>query len=276
MYAATVTNRLLVLATPRPAVNEAGTPGGVDHDRGAGTVGRARGRRRRRRWSSDRAPSPRPASTRAARRSAAGSTTVTSSTPSARSARNDPIPIGPPPKTTAATPGRGSCAEDRAVGDGHRLDQGAEHRPDFLRKSVGHAFTHDRELRQTAARTPQPVTEHLPAEVVVAGLTWGAGAARPQRLHRYQVADGNPRDVASHLDDLTRELVTDDGRQRRGAHRPDEVLVEIGAAQTVVQRPDLDVTGTGIRFGHVLEPNVAGTVVKGCTHDRRSPGNSRC
>jgi hypothetical protein len=98
-----------------------------------------------------------------------------------------------------------------------------------------HALTDDGELREPATGTAEPVAQHLPTEIRVAVHARGARAARPERLHRDEVTDRDRGDVAPHFDDLARELVPDDRRERRRAHRAHEVLVQVGPAQTVVQ-----------------------------------------
>ena len=178
--------------------------------------------------------------------------------------RADPDRPGAEHDGAVAGPGLG--AGDRVVRDGHRLDQGALHVVDAVGEPEGHALLDDRVLGQPATGRAEPVAERLDTEVVVTCRARCARAARPQRLHRHAVTHADRAHAAPHRDDLARELVPDDERQRRRAHRPDVVLVQVGAAEPVVERADLHLTRPGIRLRDVFDPDVAGAVVQGSSH----------
>ena len=256
------------------AVNEAGTPAASITTR-APSRRCARARPRRRRWRSGSRTRSAPSACTAARRSAAGSTTVTSSTPSARRARQRADPDGTATEHDRRVARARLAAQHRAVRDRHRLDQRAVHRAETLGELVRHVLAHDGELGEATAGPTEAVAQHLEAQVGVAVGAGRARAARPQRLDRDEVADGHRGDALAQLDDLARELVADrrsatvpgsSGRRRTGAGRCR--TTRCAATRTFT------VPGVGSGSGDVLEADVTGSVVQRGTHRSCPPGSA--
>ena len=175
-------------------------------------------------------------------------------------------------------PGLGPALADGVVRDRERLGQRAGGRADARRQAVGHRPVHDGVLGEPAAARPHAVAQHLLAQVVEARRAGCARAARPQRRDGHEVTRSERLSpgravvgVRAELDDLGRELVPDDDGQGRRAHRAVVELVEVGAAQPVVQRPDEHLARARRRIRHRLDPDVARPVVPRCPHARQPP-----
>jgi hypothetical protein len=102
-----------------------------------------------------------------------------------------------------------------------------------------------------------------------------------KRLHGDKISDLQIENPLAAGNYFSRQLVAKDHRvfdagqrMRRGAGGDRTVvnLMQIAAADPVVQHPQFDIARTRLRFRHRLESHVASTMVNGSAHE--SPGGA--
>ncbi len=105
--------------------------------------------------------------------------------------------------------------------------------------------------------------------MAASGQAVAALAADQVPLAADQVADGDVRDVGSDRGDFADELVAEDERGCDGVLRPAVVIadVQVGAADAGAEHLDQHVRGTGLRLGHVHQPESRlGLLLHECLH----------
>ena len=168
-------------------------------------------------------------------------------------------PIGPPPMTTAVSPGARSPRRTSWHGDRQRLGERAEAQVDAGRKAV------QRERRngpRGLQRTGRVDAEELQVVADVAEPAIGGRlAARVERAHDNRVAGAKAGDSLADLGDRPRHLVADHLRgMHAGVHRPVRD-VQVGPAHAAVGDVEAHLVGARLLDGCLADREAAAAVV---------------
>jgi hypothetical protein len=121
--------------------------------------------------------------------------------------------------------------------------------------------------------------------VVLAAFAEQAVAAGLNRFDGDPVAHREILDAGADLDDVTAKLMSHDhgidhaGQGMRfggpGGDRPVVVFVQVTATNAVVEHPQLDMSGSGDRFGDILQTQILASVINRSAHAFLQPRTLR-
>ncbi len=138
-----------------------------------------------------------------------------------------------------------------------------------------HRTAYDGEFGKSAAAAVVAVQCDHGTVVVLSGVAPEAMATGLERFYRHQISGRQILDAGTEGHDHARQFMTeydgvfDPGERMRcgaGGQRPVVVLVQVAAANSVLNDTQLDIAGARFGLGNRFEPKVPGTVKNRSTH----------